>query len=43
MARDAGESKAFLFTSEENIQAQHAYTALGFRPIGDYGIILFRG
>ncbi|MGA3038389.1 MAG: GNAT family N-acetyltransferase [Vulcanimicrobiaceae bacterium] len=42
MARDAGESKAFLFTSEENIAAQHAYIALGFAPIGNYGIILFR-
>ena len=42
MAREAGESKAFLFTSEENIPAQHAYTALGFAPVGNYGIILFR-
>jgi ribosomal protein S18 acetylase RimI-like enzyme len=42
MARDAGESKAFLFTAETNAAAQRAYEALGFRPIGDYGIILFR-
>lgn len=42
MARDAGETKAFLFTSETNAAAQRAYQALGFRPIGDYGIILFR-
>ena len=42
MARDAGESKAFLFTSETNTAAQRAYEALGFRPVGDYGIILFR-
>ncbi|MGH7714407.1 MAG: GNAT family N-acetyltransferase [Vulcanimicrobiaceae bacterium] len=41
-AREAGESKAFLFTSEENIPAQRAYTALGFAPVGNYGIILFR-
>ncbi len=42
MARDAGETKAFLFTGETNAAAQRAYEALGFRPIGDYGIILFR-
>ncbi len=42
MARDAGETKAFLFTSETNAPAQRAYEALGFRPVGDYGIILFR-
>ena len=42
MARDAGETKAFLFTGETNVPAQRAYEALGFRPIGDYGIILFR-
>jgi ribosomal protein S18 acetylase RimI-like enzyme len=42
MAREAGESKAFLFTSETNAAAQRAYEALGFRPAGDYGIVLFR-
>ncbi|HTX02416.1 MAG TPA: GNAT family N-acetyltransferase [Candidatus Acidoferrales bacterium] len=42
MAREAGESKAFLFTNEKNVAARRAYEALGFRPIGDYGIILFR-
>jgi len=41
-AREAGESKAFLFTAETNVPAQRAYESLGFRPIGDYGIILFR-
>lgn len=42
MARDLGETKAFLFTGEENVAAQRAYEALGFAAIGDYGLILFR-
>lgn len=42
MVRRSGEKNAFLFTGEENIAAQRAYTALGFAPVGNYGIILFR-
>ena len=36
-----GVSRAILFTSEDNLAAQRAYTAIGFRPIGDYGLLLF--
>jgi predicted GNAT family acetyltransferase len=42
MVRRTGEKNAFLFTGEENVAAQRAYTALGFAPVGNYGIILFR-
>jgi GNAT superfamily N-acetyltransferase len=41
MVRSTGEKNAFLFTGEENVAAQRAYTALGFAPVGNYGIILF--
>jgi predicted GNAT family acetyltransferase len=37
-----GVEKAFLFTGENNIAAQKAYVALGFRHIGDYCIVLFQ-
>jgi uncharacterized protein len=40
-ARDRGVSRAILFTDDENVAAQHAYAAIGFRPIGDYGIVFF--
>ncbi len=42
IVRRTGEKNAFLFTGEENVAAQRAYTALGFTPVGNYGIILFR-
>jgi uncharacterized protein len=35
-----GVSRAILFTGEDPA-AQRAYTAIGFRPIGDYGLLLF--
>jgi len=41
-ARAAGVEKGILFTGEDNIAAQKAYEALGFRPVGDYSIVLLR-
>jgi predicted GNAT family acetyltransferase len=41
-ARAEGAQTAILFTGQENIAAQKAYTALGFRHIGDYRILLLR-
>jgi len=41
-ARAEGAEKAILFTGEDNIAAQRAYTALGFRHIGDYRLLLLR-
>lgn len=41
-ARSEGVEKAILFTGESNIAAQRAYTALGFRHIGDYRILLLQ-
>jgi ribosomal protein S18 acetylase RimI-like enzyme len=41
-ARSQGVEKAILFTGERNVAAQKAYTALGFRHIGDYRIVLLR-
>lgn len=41
-ARSGTAEKAILFTGESNIAAQRAYTALGFRHIGDYRILLLR-
>jgi predicted GNAT family acetyltransferase len=39
-ARRAGVEKAILFTGVGNIAAQKAYTALGFRHIGEYRMVL---
>jgi RimJ/RimL family protein N-acetyltransferase len=39
-ARAEGVEKAILFTGEGNVAAQRAYTALGFRHIGDYRLVL---
>jgi ribosomal protein S18 acetylase RimI-like enzyme len=41
-ARVEGVTTAILFTPEDNIPAQKAYEALGFRHIGSYRIVLFR-
>jgi predicted GNAT family acetyltransferase len=30
-----------LFTGEENRAARAAYKALGFRVVGDYGLVIF--
>jgi len=40
LAREAGVSRAILFTGENN-HAQRPYRALGFEETGDYGLILF--
>ncbi|MBI1735419.1 MAG: GNAT family N-acetyltransferase [Candidatus Rokubacteria bacterium] len=41
-ARAEGAHRAILFTGEENVPAQRAYEALGFHPVGDYGLLFFR-
>lgn len=40
-AREGGASRAVLFTDVDNVAAQRAYGALGFNPIGDWGIARF--
>jgi predicted GNAT family acetyltransferase len=40
-ARGHGVRRGVLFTAEENWPAQRAYEAIGFRPVGDYGLIGF--
>lgn len=40
-ARDAGAQRAVLFTDVGNMAAQRAYRALGFEPIGDWGMVRF--
>jgi GNAT superfamily N-acetyltransferase len=39
--RDEGVVRAVLFTERENVAARRAYLALGFRVVGDYGMVLF--
>jgi RimJ/RimL family protein N-acetyltransferase len=41
-ARAEGVKMGILFTGEDNIPAQKAYAALGFRQIGDYHIMILR-
>lgn len=40
-ARHAGVGRSVLFTPKENASAQAAYRAIGFRVVGDYGIVMF--
>jgi len=40
-ARAAGIERAILFTGDDNHPAQRAYLAIGFRIVGDYGMIRF--
>jgi RimJ/RimL family protein N-acetyltransferase len=40
-ARREGVARALLFTDRLNIAARRAYVALGFEPIGDYGLLMF--
>lgn len=40
-ARREGTKRAVLFTAEENAPARAAYEALGFRVVGDYGLVIF--
>lgn len=41
IARDRGVSRAVLFTAEDNPAAMASYGAVGFRKVGDYGIVIF--
>jgi predicted GNAT family acetyltransferase len=41
-ARAPGATKAILFTGEDNIAAQKAYVALGFRQVGSYRLLLLK-
>jgi len=38
-ARGSGAVRGILFTAESNRAAQRSYQAIGFRPIGDYGLL----
>ncbi|MBM3547319.1 MAG: GNAT family N-acetyltransferase [Alphaproteobacteria bacterium] len=40
-ARHRGVERAVLFTPKDNAAAQTAYRAIGFRLVGDYGIVVF--
>jgi uncharacterized protein len=40
-ARGEGVTRAVLFTDEHNAAAQRAYEAIGFRRIGEYGLVLW--
>ncbi len=40
-ARARGVSRCVLFTGEANQPARRAYEALGFRVVGDFGLVLF--
>lgn len=40
-ARDGGAQRAVLFTGKDNVAAKRAYAALGFRRVGDWGLVLF--
>ena len=37
----SGVRRAVLFTGDDNVAARRAYGAIGFREIGDYGLLLF--
>jgi RimJ/RimL family protein N-acetyltransferase len=39
--RHEGVSRAVLFTEETNTSAQRAYEAVGFQPVGDYGMVIY--
>lgn len=41
-AREKGVETGILFTGVGNLAAQRAYTALGFRHVGDYRLVLLR-
>lgn len=40
-ARREGVYRAVLFTGVENVAARRAYEAIGFRVVGDYGLVIF--
>jgi predicted GNAT family acetyltransferase len=41
-ARAEGVEEAILFTDEDNLPAQRAYEALGFRQVGDYRLLFLK-
>jgi predicted GNAT family acetyltransferase len=41
LARSKGATRSVLFTAESNVAAQRAYLALGYRVVGDYGLVIF--
>lgn len=41
-ARRTGVERSVLFTSKENASAQAAYRAIGFRVVGEYGLVVFQ-
>jgi len=41
-ARHVGVERAVLFTPKDNASAQAAYRAIGFRVVGEYGIVILR-
>jgi ribosomal protein S18 acetylase RimI-like enzyme len=43
LAREGGADRAVLFTGVQNRPAHRAYEAIGFRRVGDFGILLFAG
>lgn len=40
-ARAEGVQRSVLFTGDDNVAGQRAYEALGYRAVGDYGLLLF--
>ena len=43
LARDASIQRSILFTGVHNHAARRAYEAIGFRRVGDFGLVLFVG
>ncbi len=41
IAKSRGVTRSVLFTREDNLAAQAAYESIGFRRVGDYGIVFF--
>jgi RimJ/RimL family protein N-acetyltransferase len=41
LARAEGATRSVLFTAEGNMAARRAYVSLGYRVVGDFGLILF--
>ena len=41
-AKAAGVGRSVLFTPKDNASAQAAYRAIGFRIVGEYGLVAFK-
>lgn len=41
LARARGATRSILFTGKDNAHARRAYVALGYRVVGDFGIVFF--